>query len=217
MTAPSWLPSIVLNRSSMAAFNEARYRKTRRRAQTHVIPLGSFFHPLDFVADWNRVYGPSGLLQYQFVVPDEAAGVVRQAIERLSHHPCGSFLGVLKRFGAANPGPLSFPRPGWTLAVDLPARARRGVGPLLDRLDEAVAAVGGRVYLSKDSRLRPDLLPYMYPDLRAGNPSGAGSIPRAVCAQTWPGGCGHCATRGRRGREGCAGGSPDRRRGRRQL
>jgi decaprenylphospho-beta-D-ribofuranose 2-oxidase len=165
MRAPSWLPSIVLNRLSMALFNEARYRGAPRAARTHIEPLGSFFHPLDFVADWNRIYGPGGLLQYQIAVPDTGSTVVRRAIELLSNHRCGSFLGVLKRFGAANPGPLSFPRPGWTLAVDLPARPGRGVGGLLDRLDEVVADAGGRVYLSKDSRLRPDLLPQMYPDL----------------------------------------------------
>jgi decaprenylphospho-beta-D-ribofuranose 2-oxidase len=98
------------------------------------------------------------------VLPFGEEAVLREVVEALATAQRPSFLAVLKRFGPGNPAPLSFPIPGWTLALDLPA-GDATLGPLLDRLDQRVADAGGRAYLAKDSRLDPALLPVMYPRL----------------------------------------------------
>ena len=95
------------------------------------------------------------------MVPDAEGETVRHVIERLTKFKLAAFVNVLKRFGPGDPGPLSFPMPGWTLALDLLVGSEE-LGPLLDRFDELVLEAGGRVYLAKDSRLSPESFRAMY-------------------------------------------------------
>ena len=107
---------------------------------------------------------PRGLLQYQLVVPYGCDHVLEAVIAELRRAWIPCYLAVLKDFGEANSSPLSFPLAGWTLALDLPRKAP-GVDAVLDRCDELVAQVGGRVYLTKDARLRAEVVRAMYPRL----------------------------------------------------
>jgi decaprenylphospho-beta-D-ribofuranose 2-oxidase len=146
-------------------FNSLWFRKAPVQ-QDQSIALPRFFHRLDAVSGWNRALGRSGIIQYQLVVPDQGAAVLTEVLDRIRRVGCAPFLGTLKRFGPASGGPLSFPLPGWSLAVDMPA-GHLALGPLLDGLDDTVAAAGGRVYLAKDGRLRREAFDRMYGDLGA--------------------------------------------------
>jgi decaprenylphospho-beta-D-ribofuranose 2-oxidase len=153
-----------LTTATVRAFNELRFRRAPGSERGRVESFGTHMFPLDALDAWPRLYGRTGLHQYQLVVPYGSEPVLEAVIGELrrAHVPC--YLAVLKDFGGANAAPLSFPLAGWTLALDLP-RAAPAIGPALDRCDELVAQSGGRVYLSKDSRLRPEALRAMYPRL----------------------------------------------------
>jgi decaprenylphospho-beta-D-ribofuranose 2-oxidase len=159
---PAVFPPGLLNRRSIRLANELWYRKAPKLREGEIQTIGQFFHPLDGIRDWNRVYGPGGFRQYQYVLPFGQEAAVRRSFEMVSALPAPSFVTVLKRFGDADPGFLSFPQPGWTLALDFPARTP-ALLPLLDRLDRLVMEHGGRVYLAKDSHVARRAFEAMYP------------------------------------------------------
>lgn len=153
-------PVSLVNPLTARAVNNLWFRKVPRE-HTAVADFATFFHRLDAVAGWNRLTGPRGLLQYQFVVPDGAENVLAAVLTRAQRGGCAPFLGTLKRFGTATGGPLSFSVPGWCLALDMPA-GHAGLPAVLADLDMRVAAAGGRVYLAKDVRLGQYAFDAMY-------------------------------------------------------
>lgn len=162
---PFDLPAFILNRVTVAAFNERYYRRQGRKKGPFVSDYSEFFYPLDTLAHWNRLYGKRGFLQYQVAIPESRAyDGIRCLLERLARSRQTSFLAVLKRLGSGNAAPLSFPLAGYTLALDLPMRGEKVLN-LLQQLDEMVVNYGGRVYLAKDARLNPESLRAMYPRL----------------------------------------------------
>ena len=179
-TAPSVIPNGLANRATFRALSEAWYRKAPRRRRGEVQNLTSFYHPLDMIGEWNRAYGSRGFLQYQFVVPLGAEQTLRQIVEQIAHSGHVSFLNVLKRFGAANRAPLSFPQPGWTVTVDFPIR--RGLGEFCDRLDEQVLDAEGRLYLAKESRTAPATINRMYPRIDEWRKIRAAADPAGIFA-----------------------------------
>ena len=149
---PVELPSWVLNGVTVRAFNAGYYRKQLRRVVRGIQHPEPFFHPLDFVVDWNKIYGPRGFTQYQCVLP---GGIrpVREFLELLAGEGVPSFLSVIKDCGPEGDGMLSFPMSGTSIALDIPVRSSgtAATAELVARLDERVIAAGGRIYLAKDA------------------------------------------------------------------
>ncbi|QPF91842.1 FAD-binding oxidoreductase [Bradyrhizobium commune] len=168
LAVPVDLPSITLNRYSIRAFNELYYRMGARRAGGgHVVSLYPYFFPLDSIAAWNRIYGRRGFLQHQCVIPEQGArSAIGEILDRVSRRGDASFLAVLKKLGQGD-GLLSFPLPGYTLALDFPVRGE--ILNFLDEIDRLVVAAGGRLYLAKDARQSRATFEAGYPALARFN------------------------------------------------
>jgi decaprenylphospho-beta-D-ribofuranose 2-oxidase len=160
---PVNLPSWVLNVYTVKTFNFFYYSKNFKKEINNIIGYEPFFYPLDVILHWNRGYGKNGFVQYQFVLPLEAKNGLVEILNRISNKGLGSFLAVLKIFGKQE-SIISFPREGYTLALDFPVKA--GLLEFLDELDQIVLQYGGRLYLSKDARMKPEMLQHGYPDLK---------------------------------------------------
>ena len=161
---PVDLPEFLLNAVSLRTFNAAYYTTHLTRAGV-VTDYDTYFYPLDSILQWNRAYGKRGFVQWQCVLPYEQ-GIenltrILEAAQRRRTYP---FLSVLKRMGEPSGGLLSFPMPGYTLAVDFPVR--NGLFEVLEELDRIVVEAGGRLYLAKDARMSAETLLMTYPRLK---------------------------------------------------
>jgi decaprenylphospho-beta-D-ribofuranose 2-oxidase len=154
-SVPFNFPSFVLNGFTVKAFNALYYAKNYQKMMDSTAHYDGFFYPLDSILNWNRIYGKPGFVQYQFVLPLKASKEgLKSILTRINKKGMGSFLAVLKLFGEQN-DLISFPMEGYTLALDFPMRP--GLLEFLDELDEIVAEFGGRIYLSKDARMKKEI------------------------------------------------------------
>jgi FAD/FMN-containing dehydrogenase len=161
---PFEAPELLLSSLTVKAFNVAFYWKHLPKKREGLVSPWTFFYPLDFVKDWNLMYGRRGFTQYQCVLPREAgAGAARRFLEVLTARGGASFLCVIKDCGPESPAYLSFPKPGISVALDIPVRD--DTQALGDALNEHVLQEGGRIYLAKDSYTRAEHFRAMEPRL----------------------------------------------------
>jgi decaprenylphospho-beta-D-ribofuranose 2-oxidase len=152
----------VVNRFTIRFFNFIWFHKPLTRKLQNI---QRYLHPLDRISNWNELYGRHGLIQYQFVIPFENQDLLSVIIQKFASSRISSPLSVLKSLGSRSQGLLGFPMQGWTLAVDIPANTI-GLEKVLNEIDEIVLIAGGRVYLTKDSRIPSGMIGKMYPGLQ---------------------------------------------------
>lgn len=178
LSVPVFAPAMLLNRYLMALYNALRFRKFSDSMRTETVGFDGFFHPLDSIGGWNKLYGKRGFYQYQCMIPDGAdvTEKLRTVLSYIQEKNQLSYLGVIK-YHREGLGLLTFPITGYSLALDFPNTA--SVRELLPQLDALVAAQGGRVYLAKDAQLSPEQFAIMYPNapewlklVRAFDPQG---------------------------------------------
>ena len=162
INVPFNLPSWTLNRLSVSIFNTFYFHRIGRE-RTHYVDFERFVYPLDALLHWNRLYGSRGVYQFQCVIPHDCAAIVMRELLKLSAASgAASPLAVMKTLSRKGRGYLSFPMPGFTLALDFP-RTRRSAD-LIKRMYAITLSNGGRVYLAKDQCLEPEQFRRMYPD-----------------------------------------------------
>lgn len=159
LTVPFELPEFTLNPLTMRVVNAAIMKIQSSKAPFK--HYDQFFYPLDMFNDWNRAYGRRGFAQYQFVLPLDNREGMRSILTTIFSSGELPFLNVLKRFGKESGGTLSFPREGYTFAIDFPIR--KNTVAMLRRLDAMVLDAGGRTYLGKDSYVEAPTFRAMYP------------------------------------------------------
>lgn len=159
---PSILRIRLINTFTIRIFNLVWFYKPIGK---QVQDVEKYMHPLDGVENWNILYGKAGFIQYQFVVPLGREDVLREVLLKIKSSGNSSFLTVLKSFGEDSNGFIAFPIKGWTLAIDFPIRSK-GLSEILSEIDEMVVQSGGRIYLTKDSRLSSIDFAHMYPNFQ---------------------------------------------------
>lgn len=161
---PIDFPNFALNSTTVSLFNTLYYNKNFNKQSQQRVPYRPYFYPLDAILHWNKMYGRRGFTQYQFVIPKSAHATLSKILDEIAKAKSASFLAVLKLFGKGNENWLSFPKEGYTLALDFPIRD--GIFELLKRLDKLVLDAGGRLYLTKDATMSQAMFQAGYPNWR---------------------------------------------------
>jgi len=162
LKVPFEAPGFLINPMFISVFNNLVW-SAHKAMDGAIIDYDRYFYPLDRILEWNLLYGRGGFAQYQVTVPKAEYTCLIKLLELLQRERRPVTLAVLKAFGAANDGLLSYPSAGYTLTLDL---SNKGDLPsVLRRMDAILLEHGGRIYLAKDVAAEPATVAAMYSKL----------------------------------------------------
>ncbi len=117
-------PVSMVNSLTTRIFNKLCYAKPYPRNSP--VHFYEFNFKLDKIRNWNRLYGPAGLIQYQLLIPkgDQMVHHVKHVLSYLKSKNVLSSLVVLKLHKNDRYGYLSFSRDGMSIVMDFPCRER---------------------------------------------------------------------------------------------
>lgn len=161
---PKWFPSFLLNPLSIQIYNWYYYNIHKNT--TGKVTIDDFFYPLDGLANWNRIYGKKGFVQYQIVIPKKLSYEgISKILKTVNNSKHTSYLTILKLMGKENENYLSFPLEGYTIAMDF--KVKKGLWSFLNHLDSVILEYNGRAYLAKDGRMTKGVFEKGYLELEA--------------------------------------------------
>ncbi len=164
---PLTVPFNLLGRPVLKVVNEVRFRRAGREETVATLPWNRYFHPLDTVREWQRLYGPNGHASHSSVFPGEGAQeTAARLIETVRSEGHAAFRAVLRPFGSASSrGILSLSRPGFALFLEFAGKGTATLH-LLDRLDDIVLSVGGAVVPDEKRPMAHAAFPSAFPEWR---------------------------------------------------
>lgn len=152
------LPISFIKRWNIKCFNSLYFHGKEKRQQ---LTLEQFNNPLDQIKNWNYLYGPKGLIQFQAVFDTDLANdLLASLFQIINATKATPTLTVLKLFTQPGQGLLSFCKPGFTIAIDFihNAQARKAI----EMMNELIVNHQGHIYLAKDLLLTPEQFQAMY-------------------------------------------------------
>lgn len=147
---PLFFGYFFLNRFFIKIFNYVYFNLNKDRKKFKQ-DYDNFFYPLDFVSNWNKLYGSKGFAQIQILILEgqDYKLILDEIFSYFRNNDYYSFLTTIKEFGTGNENFLSFPEKGLTVTMDI--KIRKKFDDFYKGFEKILTKYEVKVYLAKDS------------------------------------------------------------------